>query len=211
VETTAIGVAAPIADAIVERTNVLLARLAEQGFARTHPDWTRADECLLECVLFEWFLRDLAMSYGSERETTSIRAALAGRVLINLQRSGLSTDSLGDFDRRHRERFAEYTFSTGLGASLRPLGALPWRRISGNDQPSERMTMLLATRASAPGGAVVEAPAVRDTLSPLDYRQDIGEVVGPDGPVGAGGEGVPPRIVLEGMKGVRSACEDDPV
>jgi hypothetical protein len=88
------------------------------------------------------------MSYGSGREATSIRAALAGRVLINLQRSGLSPDSLGDFDRRHRERFAEYTFSTGLGASLQPLGALSWRRISGNDQPSERMTMLLVIRAS---------------------------------------------------------------
>ena len=149
VKTTAIGVAAPIADAIVEGTNVLLARLAEQGFAWTHPARTRADECLLECVLFEWFLQDLALSYGSGHETPSIRAALAGRVLINLQRSGLSPDSLGDFDRRHRERFAEYTFSTGLGASLQPFGALAWQRISGNDQPSERMTMLLAIRASA--------------------------------------------------------------
>jgi hypothetical protein len=149
VETTAIGVAAAIADAIVEGTNVLLARLAEQGFAWTHPGRTRADACLLECVLFEWFLRDLAMSYGSGRETRSIRAALAGRVLVNLQRSGLSHDSLGDFDRRHRERFAEYTFSTGLGTSLQPLGALAWLRISGSDQPSERMTMLLAVRANA--------------------------------------------------------------
>jgi hypothetical protein len=76
-------------------------------------------------------------------------AALAGRLLVNLQRSGLSPDSLGDFDRRHRERFAEYTFSTGLGASLQPLGTLAWRRISGSDQPSERMTMLLAVRANA--------------------------------------------------------------
>ena len=149
VETTAIAAAAPIADAIVEGTNMLLARLAEQGFAWTHPGRARADECLLECVLFEWFLRDLAMSYGSARETTSIRAALAGRVLVNLQLSGLSPDSLWDFERRHQERFAEYTFSTGLGASLQPLGSLAWLRISGSDQPSERMTMLLAVRANA--------------------------------------------------------------
>ena len=149
VKTTAMDVAAPIADAIVEGTNVLLARLAEQGFAWTHPVRTRTDECLLECVLFEWFLRDLALSYGSGRETPSIRAALAGRVLVNLQRSGLPPDALADFDRRHQERFAEYTFSAGLGASLQPLGALAWRRISGSDQPSERMTMLLAIRASA--------------------------------------------------------------
>lgn len=149
VKTTAMGVAAPIADAIVEGTNVLLTRLVEQGFAWSHPARTKADECLLECVLFEWFLRDLALSYGFGRETPSIRAALAGRVLVNLQRSGLPPDALGDFDRRHRERFAEYTFSAGLGASLQPLGALAWRRISGSDEPSERMTMLLAVRASA--------------------------------------------------------------
>jgi hypothetical protein len=149
VKTTAMGVAAPIADAIVEGTNVLLTRLVEQGFAWSHPARTKADECLLECVLFEWFLRDLALSYGFGRETTSIRAALAGRVLVNLQRSGLPPHSLGDFDRRHRERFAEYTFSTGLSASLQPLGALAWRRISGSDEPSERMTMLLAVRANA--------------------------------------------------------------
>jgi hypothetical protein len=83
-----------------------------------------------------------------ERNET-IRQALAGRVLVDLQRSGLSAGSLADFDRRHRERFAEYTFSAGLGASLQPLSALAWRRISGSDQPSERMTMLLAIRASA--------------------------------------------------------------
>ena len=149
VKLTAMGVAATIAEGIVEGTNVLLTRLAEQGFAWTHPARTSADECLLECVLFEWFLRDLAMSYGSEGTTKAIRAALAGRVLVDLQRSGLSAGCLGDFDRRHRERFAEYTFSAGLGASLQPLGALAWQRISGNDQPSERMTMLLAIRASA--------------------------------------------------------------
>jgi hypothetical protein len=149
VKITAMGVAATIAEGIVAGTNVLLARLAEQGFAWTHPARISADECLLECVLFEWFLRELAISYASGSETKAIRAALAGRVLVDLQRSGLSAGSLGDFDRRHRERFAEYTFSAGLGASLQPLGALAWQRISGNDQPSERMTMLLAIRASA--------------------------------------------------------------
>ena len=149
VKATAVGVAATIAEAIVEDTNVLLARLAEQGFAWTHPARTVADECLLECVLFEWFLRDLAMSYSTGSETKAIREALAGRLLVDLQRSGLPPGSLADFDRRQRERFAEYTFSTGLGASLQPLGALAWQRISGSDEPSERMTMLLAIRASA--------------------------------------------------------------
>jgi hypothetical protein len=148
VKATAAEVAATIAAAIVEGTNVLLARLSEQGFAWTHPARTGADECLVECVLFEWFLRDLAISYGSGGGMEALRQALAGRVLSDLQRSGLSSGSVADFDLRHRERFAEYTFSVGLGASLQSLGALAWRRISGSDQPSERMTMLLAIRAS---------------------------------------------------------------
>ena len=148
VRATAAGAAATIAEAITAGTNALLARLAEQGFAWTHPARTGADECLVECVLFEWFLRDLAMSYGSGGGSKAIRDALAAQVLVDLQRNGLSSGSLADFDRRHRERFAEYTFSVGLGASLQSLGALAWRRISGSDQPSERMTMLLAIRAS---------------------------------------------------------------
>ncbi len=147
VKVTSEGVAASIAEAIVEGTNVLVARLAEQGFTWTHPARASADECLLECVLFEWFLQHLAISYGSGGGTKAIREALAGRILVDLQRSGLSSDSLADFDRHHRARFDEYTFSVGLGASLQPLGALAWQRISGSDQPSERMTMLLSMRA----------------------------------------------------------------
>jgi hypothetical protein len=74
---------------------------------------------------------------------------LAGRVLIDLQRSGVTAACLEGFDGRCRERFAEYTVSLGISSSLQPLGALAWRRISGSDEPSERMTMLLALRASA--------------------------------------------------------------
>lgn len=143
------GIAASLAEAIVESTNLLQARLANEGFAWTNPARADTDECLLECTIFEWFLRDIAMSYGFGSQTGAIRQALAGRVLIDLQRSGLSAASLEDFERRYRERFAEYTFSLGLSASLQPLGALAWRHISGSGTPSERMTMLLALRASA--------------------------------------------------------------
>ena len=149
VRTTIAGVAATLAEAIVESTNVLQARLGAEGFAWTDPGRANTDECLLECAIFEWFLRDIAMSYGFGRQTEAIRHALAGRVLIDLQRSGVSTACLEGFDGRCRERFAEYTFGLGISASLQPLGALAWRRISGKKEPSERMTMLLALRASA--------------------------------------------------------------
>ena len=69
--------------------------------------------------------------------------------MIDLQRSGVSAGRLDGFDERRRERFAEYTFSLGLSASLQPLGALAWRCFSGTEEPSDRMTMLLARRASA--------------------------------------------------------------
>ena len=149
VKTTAVGVAASLTEAIVQSTNLLQARLCDQGFRWTNPARADTDECLLECAIFEWFLRDIAMSYGFGSQTGAIRQALAGRVLIDLQRSGLSAACLEPFERRYRERFAEYTVSLGISSSLQPLGALAWRRISGSDEASERMTMLLALRASA--------------------------------------------------------------
>ena len=148
-KTTAVGVAASLAEAIVESTNVLQDRLGSEGFGWTNRARADTDECLLECAIFEWFLRDIAMSYGFGKQTGAIRRALAGRVLIDLQRSGLSAACLDGFEGRHRERFIEYTSSLGISSSLQPLGALAWWRISGSDEPSERMTMLLALRASA--------------------------------------------------------------
>lgn len=138
-----------MAATIIESTNVLVARLRDEGFGWTNPGRAGADECLVECALFEWFVRDVAMSYAFGRHEQLVRRALAGRVLIDLQRSGVSPACLEDFEQRCRTRFAEYTISAGLSASLQPLGALAWARISGGDEPSERMTMLLAVRASA--------------------------------------------------------------
>ena len=149
VKTTAVGVAASLAEAIIESTNVLQDRLGSEGFGWTNRARADTDECLLECTIFEWFLRDIAMSYGFGSHTGAIRHALGGRLLIDLQRSGMSAACLEAFDGRYRERFVEYAVSLGVSSSLQPLGALAWRRISGSDEPSERMTMLLALRASA--------------------------------------------------------------
>jgi hypothetical protein len=148
VKATAVGTAASLAAGIIQSTNVLQDRLAEEGFAWTHPTRAGSDECLLECMIFEWFIRDLAEASGSEYGE-AVRRALSGRLLIDLQRSGLSPGCLVDFDRRHQERFQEYAAAVASGSSLQALGALAWRRISGSDQASERMTMLLSIRASA--------------------------------------------------------------
>jgi len=147
--TTTVGVAGPLAQAIVESTNVLLDRLRAEGFGWQDPTRAGGDECLLECTIFEWFLRDVEIGLGFGAKAESIRRALAGRVLVELQRSGLSLASFHDFTGRYRDRFIEYQEALGASSSLQPLGSAVWRRISGGGEPSERMTMLLAMRATA--------------------------------------------------------------
>ncbi len=146
---TAVEVAASLAEAIVQSTNTLRARIEAEGFMRMDPDRAGSDECLLECMIFEWFLRDVMASAGSRGRTMAVRRELAGRLLVDLLRSGCSAPELDHLDRRQQDRFEEYEQALDVSSSLQPLGALAWRRISGDGQPSERMTMLLAIRARA--------------------------------------------------------------
>jgi hypothetical protein len=145
IKTTTLGVAASLTEAIVLSTDVLRRRLQDEGLAWTHPARFESNECLLECALFEWFVRDITLidEFGSQAR------ALGGRLLIDLLRSGLSPASLNGFDRVSHERFAEYQEALEAGSSLQALGHRVWLRISGTGEPSERMTMLLAIRARA--------------------------------------------------------------
>ena len=147
--TTLVGVAASLAQSIVESTNALLERLEAEGFGRADPARAGSDECLLECTLFEWFLRDVEVTRDFGGSVAAIREALAGRLMIDLERSGVPPSCLHDFDERCRARRAEYAAALAVSSSLQPLGAAVWTRISGGREPSERMTMLLARRASA--------------------------------------------------------------
>lgn len=148
IKTTSLGVAASLTEAIVLSTNVLRSRLQDEGLAWSRPARFESDECLLECALFEWFLRDIALiEFG--RHAEGIRRALGGRLLIDLQRSGISPRGLEDFDQVSHERFAEYREALEASSSLQALGHCAWLRISGTGEPSERMTMLLAIRARA--------------------------------------------------------------
>lgn len=149
IKTTSLGVAASLTEAIVLSTNVLRSRLQDEGLAWSHPARFESDECLLECALFEWFLRDIALIDEFEGRAEGIRWALGGRLLIDLQRSGISPASLKGFDQVSHERFAEYQEALEASSSLQALGHRAWLRISGTGEPSERMTMLLAIRARA--------------------------------------------------------------
>ena len=142
------GIAASLAEGIIQGTNALRARLKEEQFPSRDPKRFESDECILECVLFEWFLRDLVIAAEFGRHRGAISKALADRLRTDLERSGLSPACLMDFDPLHRRRFAEYRRAVGATFSLQALGAVAWLRIVGSDEPSDRMTMLLAVRAT---------------------------------------------------------------
>jgi hypothetical protein len=143
------GIAASLAEGIIHGTNVLRARLKEQQFQSRDPKRFESDACIVECVLFEWFLRDHVISAEFGRHRGAIRKALAVRLRTDLERSGLSPACLMDFDRLHSRCFEEYWKAFEATSSLQELGAVAWLRIVGGDEPSERMTMLLAVRAAA--------------------------------------------------------------
>jgi hypothetical protein len=149
IKTTPLGVAAALTETIVLSTNVLRGRLQDEGLGWSRPARFESDECLTECAVFEWFLRDIALIDEFGRHADGIRRALGGRLLIDLQRSGLSPASLKGFEQISHERFAEYREALNVSSSLQALGHRAWLRISGTGEPSERMTMLLAIRARA--------------------------------------------------------------
>ena len=172
VKPAVVGVAASLADAIVQSTNLLRTRLTEEGFAWTDPAQADTDACLLECTILEWFLQDVVVSGEFGSQTEAIRQARAGRILIDLQRSGVRAACLADFDRRYREWFREYSDALEVSSSLQSLGALAWRRISGGDRPSEGMTMLLAIRARAELVRLIASGRALVTGAPDGHRSN---------------------------------------
>jgi hypothetical protein len=150
VKATPAGVAASLAEGVTRSTDLLRVRLGEQGFSRADRKRFESEACILECLLFEWFLRDLVVSVEFGRHTGAIRRALAARLTQDLDRSELSPAVLLDLERLRRERFAEYRDALGRGGiSLQALGELAWLRIADTDQASDRMTMFVAMRATA--------------------------------------------------------------
>ncbi len=149
VKATPLGLAAALAAGIIRSTNLLHSRFEEQGFRRANPKRFSSEACVLECVIFEWFLRDVVVSVELGRHMRAVRRALARRLVIDLERSGLSPAALMDFDRLHRVRFEEYGKALDASSSLQTLGSLAWLRISGEERPSDQMTMFLAVRATA--------------------------------------------------------------
>jgi hypothetical protein len=138
-----------LADGVTRSTNLLRLRLQDEGFARIDRKRFESEACVLECLLFEWFLRDIVVSIEFGRHIDVVRRALAEQLTRDLDGSGLSPAVLLDFERLHRERFTEYRDALGASTSLQALGALAWQHIADTDRPIDRMTMLLAMRATA--------------------------------------------------------------
>src|SRR5690349_13785102 len=136
VKSTPGRVAASLSDGIIRSTNLLRIRLLEQASSRADRKRFESEACILECLLFEWFLRDVVVAVEFGRHTDAIRRALSPAVLL-------------DFTRLQRERFDEYRNALGVSISLQVLGQEAWLRIVDTREPSDRMTMLLAMRATA--------------------------------------------------------------
>jgi hypothetical protein len=142
-------VAALLSDGIIRSTNLLRIRLLEQISSRADRKRFESEACILECLLFEWFLRDVVVAVEFGRHTNVVRKTLATRLTRDMDRSGLSPAVLLDFSRLHRKRFEDYRNALSAGISLQILGQQAWLRIADTDEPSDRMTMFLAMRATA--------------------------------------------------------------
>ncbi len=142
-------IAASLAEGVTRSTNLLRIRLQEEVSSLADRKRFESEACILECLLFEWFLRDIIVAVEFGRHTDTIRKALAGRLTRDLDRSGLSPAVLLDLARLHRERFGAYREALGAGISLQVLGERAWLWIAAADEPSDRMTMFLAMRATA--------------------------------------------------------------
>ncbi len=141
--------AASLSEGVIRSTNLLRIRLLEQASLRGDRKRLDSEACILECLLFEWFLRDVVVAVEFGRDTSVLRKALGTRLALDMDRSGLSPAVLLDFSRLRRERFGEYRNALGAGISLQVLGQQAWLRIADTDEPSDRMTMFLAMRATA--------------------------------------------------------------
>lgn len=141
--------AASLSEGIIRSTNLLRIRLLEQTSARADRKRFESEACILECLLFEWFVRDVVVAVEFGRHTNALRNALGTRLTRDMDRSGLSPAVLLDFTRLQRQRFDEYRDALGAGISLQILGQEAWLRIADTDEPSDRMTMFLAMRATA--------------------------------------------------------------
>lgn len=148
VKATPARVAASLAEGVTQSTNVLRARLEEQGLSRADRKRFESEACILECLLFEWFLRDISVPLEFGRHTDTIQHALAGRLAADLDRSGLSPSSAG-FRAASSRALSRVPDAIEASTSLQALGALAWRRIADTDTLSDRMTMFLAMRATA--------------------------------------------------------------
>jgi hypothetical protein len=125
VKATPARVAASLAEGVTQSTNVLRARLEEQGLSRADRKRFESEACILECLLFEWFLRDISVPLEFGRHTDTIQHALARRLAADLDRSGLSPSVLLDFERLRHERFPEYRTRSRPAPPCRRWGRWP--------------------------------------------------------------------------------------
>src|SRR6185437_1637844 len=90
VKATPSSVATLLADSVTRSTNLLRVRLDVELHSRDDRKRFESEACVLECLLFEWFLRDLIVGVEFGRDANVLRETLARRLAEDLDRSGLS-------------------------------------------------------------------------------------------------------------------------
>jgi hypothetical protein len=79
VKATPARIAASLAEGVARSTDLLRSRIEDQGFSRRDRKRFESETCILGCLLFEWFLRDIVVAVEFGRHADTIRQALAWR------------------------------------------------------------------------------------------------------------------------------------
>src|SRR5690349_19992396 len=80
VKSTPGRVAASLSDGIIRSTYLTRIRLLVQASSSADRKRFESEACILECLLFEWFLRDVVVSVEFGTHTDAIRRALSERL-----------------------------------------------------------------------------------------------------------------------------------
>src|SRR4030095_16277170 len=87
-------VAASLSDGIIRSTNLLRCRSLKEPSSRADRKRFESEACILECLLFEWFLRDVVVAVEFGQHINGISKGLGERLTRDMDRSGPSPTGL---------------------------------------------------------------------------------------------------------------------
>ena len=151
IRNTVSQIALALARSILQSTDSLMSALIERGDLSTDPDSPNSSLVRLECLVFCWFLLDIAVYYGFGPHADAIREKLPLCLYHTLVESGTPIEILKPLEGHRRTRFTEYSQalpSDIVHGSFLSLARLAWQRIgSGLPTSYTAVSMLEIHRA----------------------------------------------------------------